>query len=150
VPCHPDDRTSAAGNFHIKASCVRTKGMVDRTVDQMHAISISVAWASELLDFECDTCLMDERVRTGIHIIRTVAAIFLYPGFGRKSHSWSNTECRPDVLLKRSDICKLEQFEASLHKGRSRQKFLVVRTDGALDSWASERYITSSGQLQGI
>jgi hypothetical protein len=30
---HPDGRTSAARNFHIKASRVRTKGMVVRTVD---------------------------------------------------------------------------------------------------------------------
>jgi hypothetical protein len=36
----PDGRTSAARNFHIKASRIRTKGMVVWTVDQMHAISI--------------------------------------------------------------------------------------------------------------
>jgi hypothetical protein len=46
VPYRPDGRTSAARNFHIKASRVQTKGMVVRTVDQMHAISISVARAS--------------------------------------------------------------------------------------------------------
>jgi hypothetical protein len=56
---------------------------------------------------------MDERVQTGIHIVQTVAAIFPYQCFGKKSYSWSNTECRPDVLLKRPDGCKLEQFEAS-------------------------------------
>jgi hypothetical protein len=65
------------------------------------------------LNFECATCLMDENVRTGIHIVRTVAAIFPYLCFGKKSHSWSNTECHSDVLLKCSDGCKLEQFEAS-------------------------------------
>jgi hypothetical protein len=43
LPCHPDGRTSAARNFHIKASCVRIKGMVVRMVDLMHAISIYVA-----------------------------------------------------------------------------------------------------------
>jgi len=32
---------------------------------------------------------------------------------------WSNTECRPDVLLKRPDGCKLEQFKTSRHKERS-------------------------------
>jgi len=123
----------------------------------MHAISISVArasgpWrlASGRLDFECDTCLMDERGRTGIHIVRTAAAIFPYLCFGRKSHSWSNTECLSDVLLKRPDGCKLEQFEASRHRGRSGRKVPVVRTDDALDRWASRRYITSFGQLQGI
>jgi hypothetical protein len=32
---------------------------------------------------------------------------------------WSNTEGRPDGLLKRPDGCKLEQFEASRQRGRS-------------------------------
>jgi len=43
----------------------------------------------------------------------TVATIFPYLCFGKKSHSLSNTECRPDILLKHPDGCKLEQFEAS-------------------------------------
>jgi len=34
---------------------------------------------------------MDERVRMKIHIVRTVAAVFLYLCFGKKFHSWSNT-----------------------------------------------------------
>jgi hypothetical protein len=37
---------------------------------------------------------------------------------------WSNTEGRPDELLKRPDGCKLEQFEASRHRGRSGQMML--------------------------
>jgi hypothetical protein len=76
VPCRLDGRTSVASNFHTKASRVRT-------VDLMHEISISDACASKprgltfgRLDFECDTCLIDERIRTGIHVIWTVAAIF--------------------------------------------------------------------------
>jgi hypothetical protein len=119
LPYRPDGHTSATCNFHIKASRVRTKGMVVRIVDLMHAISIYVAHAfrpwmlsSECLNFECTTCLMDERVWT-------VAAIFPYLCFGRKSHSWSNTECRLDVLLKHPDGCKLEQFKVSWHQGRS-------------------------------
>jgi hypothetical protein len=114
VSCRPDGRTSAASNFHTRASHVRTKGMVVRTVDLMHAISISDARASGPrgltfghLDFECDTCLMDGRVRTRFHIVRTVAAIFPYLCFRKKSRSWSNTECHPDVLLKCPDECKL-------------------------------------------
>jgi hypothetical protein len=91
--------------------------------------------ASGHLNFECDTCLMDESIRTGIHIVRTVAAIFPYLCFGKKSHSWSNTECRPDVLLKRPDECKLEQFEASWHRGRFGRKVLVFWTD---DAWTVE------------
>jgi hypothetical protein len=83
VPCRPDSRTSAASNFHTNASLAQTKGMVVQKVDQMHIIFIFDASApgergltSGCLDFECNTCLMDEHVRKGIHGIRTVAAIF--------------------------------------------------------------------------
>jgi hypothetical protein len=157
LPCHPDSRTLAARNYHIEAWRFRTIGYVVRTVDLMHAISVYEARASEpyrlssgRLNFECATCLMDEHVRTGIHIVQTVAAVFPYLCFEKKSHSWSNTEWRLDVLLKRPEGCKLEQLEAFWHRGRSGRKVLVVRTDDALDSWASGRYITSSGRLQGI
>jgi len=136
LPCRLDGRTSAAHNFHIKASQIRTKRMVIRTVDQTHVISIYVARAFEPwrltsghLNFECATCLMDERDQTGIHIVRTIAAIFLYLCFGKKSCSWSNTECRPDVLLKRPDGCKLEQFEASRHRDEM-MLWTVGRPDG--------------------
>jgi len=40
------------------------------------------------------------------------------------------------MLLKRPNGCKLEQFEASQHRGRFRRKVLVVRTD---DAWTVER-----------
>jgi hypothetical protein len=46
LPCRPDCRTFAARNFHINALRVRTKGMILRTVDLMHAISIYVARSS--------------------------------------------------------------------------------------------------------
>jgi hypothetical protein len=82
--------------------------------------------SSRRLNFECATCLMVERVWTGIHIVWMAATIFPYLCFGKKSHSWSKSECRPDVLLKRPDGCKLEQFEASRHRGRSGWKVLVV------------------------
>jgi len=157
LPYHPYSRTLAVSNFHIKASRVRTKGMVVQTIDQMHAISIYVARASGpwmlssgRLNFECATCLMDERVRTRIHIVQTIAAIFPYLCFEKKSHSWSNTECRLNMLLKLPNGCKLEQFEASWHRGSSELKVLVIRMDDALDSWTSRRYIMSSRQLQGI
>jgi hypothetical protein len=41
------------------------------------------------------------------------------------------------MLLRGSDGGKLEQFEASRHRGRSGQKVLVVRTD---DAWTVERH----------
>jgi hypothetical protein len=141
VPCRPNGRTSTACNFHIKASRIRTKGMVVRTVDLMHAISISNDRASGpwrlvsgRLDFECNTCLMNERVRTGIHILQTVAAIFPYLCFGRKSYSWSNTECRPDVLLKHPDGCKLEQL-----KSFSIQRKVRTGSSRRPDEWCFEQ-----------
>jgi hypothetical protein len=51
----------------------------------------------------------------------------------RNPEAWSNTESRPDVLLKRPYGCKLEQFETSRHRGRSGGEVLVVRTDDALN-----------------
>jgi hypothetical protein len=115
LPCRLDGRTLGSCNFHIKASRVRTIGSVLLTVDLMHAIFIYEARASRPwglmsrhLDFECTTCLMNERVRTGIHIVRTIVAVFPYLCFGKKSHSWSNTEWRPDLLLKHLGECKLE------------------------------------------
>jgi hypothetical protein len=54
----------------------------------------------------------------GIHVVRAVALIFPYLILERKSEAWSNAESRPDGLLKRPDGCKLEQFEASRHRGR--------------------------------
>jgi hypothetical protein len=40
------------------------------------------------------------------------------------------------VLLSIPNGCKLEQFEASRHRGRSRRKVFVIRTD---DAWTVER-----------
>jgi len=126
LPCRPDDRTLAGRNFHINASHVWTIEHVIWMVYLMHAISIYVArmsgpWrlAYGRLDFECITGRLDKCVWTGIHIIRTVAIIFPYLCFGKKSHSWSNIEWCPNVLLKRLEGCKLEQFEAFRYRGRS-------------------------------
>jgi hypothetical protein len=46
LPYRPVCHTFAARNFHIKASRIRTIGMVVRTIDLMHAISIYVAHTS--------------------------------------------------------------------------------------------------------
>jgi len=99
LPCCPDGRTLVARNFHIKAWRIRTMTSVVRTVNLMHTISIYEARASRPwrpssrhLNFECTTCLTDELVRRGIHIVRTAATVFPYLCFGKKSHSWSNTE----------------------------------------------------------
>jgi hypothetical protein len=142
LPLRLNGRTLAAHNFHIKAWRFRTITSVVRTVDLMHVISIYEAWASgpwrlssERLKFECSTCLMNERIWMGIHIVRIVAAVFPYLCFRKKSHSWSNIEWHLDMLLRRPDGYKLEQFEASWHRGRSGWKVLVVRMD---DAWTVE------------
>jgi len=157
LPCRPDGRTLVARNFHIKAWRAWTMTFIVRTVNLMHTISIYQAHASwpwrplsGHLNFEWVAFLMDERVRTGIHIVRTVTAVFPYLCFGKKSHSWSNIEWRPDVLLKCLDGCKLEQFEAYRQKGKVWTES-SHRPDGwYLDIWVSGRYITSFGRLQGI
>jgi len=43
--------------------------------------------ASGRLNLNCDSCLMGERVQTGIHIVRTVVAIFPYLNLERKSEA---------------------------------------------------------------
>jgi hypothetical protein len=65
------------------------------------------------------------------HIVRTVAAVFPYLCFERKSFYLSNTERCPDVLLRRLNGCNLEQFEASRHRWELGRKVLVVQTDVA-------------------
>jgi hypothetical protein len=65
----------------------------------------------------------------------------------RNPEAWSNTESRLNVLLKRLDRCKLEQFETSRHMGRSGREVLIVGTDDAWNSWAFGQYDTSFGRL---
>jgi hypothetical protein len=60
----------------------------------------------------------------GTHIVQTVATVFPYLCFGKKSFNLSNTKRRPAVLLRRPDGCNLEQFEASRHRGRFERKVL--------------------------
>jgi hypothetical protein len=128
----PNGRTSAASNFHIKASCVQTRRMAVRTGDLLHAISISVIctsgpwWLSSgCLDLNYDTYLMDERVWTGIHVVRTIATIFPYLILERKSEAWS-----------RPDVCKLEHFEDSRHRGRSGRE---STSSGRMMHWTAGR-----------
>jgi len=137
MSCRPGGRMSAASNFHIKASRVRTGEIVVRTANLMQAISISDArasgpwWlASGHLDLNCDTSLLDERIRMGINVVWTIAAIFPYLCLARNPEACSNTEDRTDGLLNQT-------------------VWHVVRTADALDSWASKRYDTSSGRLAG-
>jgi hypothetical protein len=76
-------------------------------------------------------------VQTGIHVVRTIAAIFPYLILERKSEAWSNTEGRLNGLLKRPDGCKLDQK--------------LLDTDECSDGnprRESGRYGTLSGRLE--
>jgi hypothetical protein len=103
-----DDWTFVAHYFHIKACASGPRRLTSRR-----------------LKFVCTTFLIKDSVRMGTHIVRMVAAVFPYLCLGTKSFSLSNTE-------RRLDRWKLEQIEASRHKGISRRKVLVVRTNDAL------------------
>jgi hypothetical protein len=106
--CRPDGRTSVASNFLIKASRIRT-------VDLLHAISISIERASGPW-------------QTGVRIVefelRFLTYVLAHPdGNPRRPDGFSNlplyelgkkskasiTESRPDGLLRRPNGCKLEQ-----------------------------------------
>jgi len=65
------------------------------------------------------------------YVVRMVVAVFPYLCLERKFFYLSNTERRPDVLLRRPNGCNLERFEAFGHKWESGRKFFVVRTDVA-------------------
>jgi hypothetical protein len=55
--CRSDGRMSSASNFLIKASRFRTMGMAVRTVDLLHAISISIVRASGRLSLNYELAL---------------------------------------------------------------------------------------------
>jgi hypothetical protein len=89
------------------------------------------------LDFECDTCLMDEHVRTGIQVVQTVAAIFPYLYFGKKSRSFGRT--LSVVRTRRPNGCKLEQSKLldigeGLDEKFSSSRLMILWTDGRPDS----------------
>jgi hypothetical protein len=131
LPCRLDGCTLAASNFHIKALRIWTKRMVVRTVDLMHAISIfdtraSGPWwlASGRLDLNCDTCLMDKRVRTGIH-----------------KHRGSSRRAESSGRMQAGAVWSFST-QRKVQKGTH-----VVRTDDALVWCESGRYNMSFGRL---
>jgi hypothetical protein len=113
--CRLDSCTSAASNFLIKASRVRTKGMTVRTVDLLQAISISTEHSSgpwqtgvrtvgfELRFLPYGVARLDENPRR-------LDGCSNLPLFELGKKIWSSiTESRPDGLLTRPNGCKLEQ-----------------------------------------
>jgi hypothetical protein len=60
---------------------------------------------------------MNERIRTGIHVVQTVESIFPYLNLERKSEADRSLESRLDGLLSRPDGCKLEQKLLDTVKG---------------------------------
>jgi hypothetical protein len=151
LPCHLDSCTFSASNFHKEASRVQIKSMVVWTADLMHSISISDARASRpcWLDLNCDICLMDERVLTGIHVVRTVATIFPYLCFGKKSwgliEHWRSSG-QDAELSRRMQARAVWSFST---QRKVQTGIHVVRLDDALVWCASERYATSFKRLAG-
>jgi hypothetical protein len=101
----------------------------------LHAISIIRTERSDSLDLRPDgwtsfAQLAISRIvsRRNNHIVQTVTTVFPYLCLERKSFYLLNTERRPDVLLRRSNGCNLEQIEASGYRWEFGWKVLVVRT----------------------
>jgi hypothetical protein len=111
----------------------------------------------------CDSCLMEIRVRTGYHIVRTVDWSFLLWNLERIS-DWLSSDVRPDLLLKCPDGTSwhrklLDTVECPDGRGMSSGQMMLVsgvrtekyfvRTNGAVDRRTSGRDATSSGRLSG-
>jgi alanine dehydrogenase len=98
---------------------------------------------------------MNERVRTGIHVVRTVASIFPYLNLERKSKAYWTSSRRAAETSGRMQA----GTEASRYNGGSGRMMLglsgvqkvwhIIRTDGTVDRRASGRDDTSSGRLAG-
>jgi hypothetical protein len=83
LPYRPDGRTIAARNFHIKASRAWTRGKIIRTVDLMHAISVSIlasfcVWTKSLVcndapqGFYYSEMLQSQKIFSSPSAIRTI------------------------------------------------------------------------------
>jgi len=122
LPCRSDGRTFAASNFHIEALLVRTRRMVVQTANLMHAISYLMLARSDNDDWRLDVWIWivilalwmstSGRESTSSGRLQRSSHICVLE---RNPEAWSNTESRPDG-------CKLEQFEASRHRGRFRRE----------------------------
>jgi hypothetical protein len=128
---------------------------VVRIVELMYAIFIYEAWVSGpwtltsgLLNFVSTTCLMKESVRTGTHIVRTVAAVFSVYVLKRnlltcqtlKNVRTCCWDVRTDATWNSSKLLDT--------KGRPDENFLSSERM-MLDRWASGRKSTSSKLIQG-
>jgi hypothetical protein len=71
---------------------VRTVALLLQVIS-IYRLRASGPWwlVSWRLDLNCDTCLMDERVRTKMHVVRMMTAIFPYLCFGKKSWNFGRT-----------------------------------------------------------
>jgi hypothetical protein len=102
----------------------------------------SVDWRSD--DWTSSAWLALSRIASGRnnYVVQTVAVVFPYLCLKMKSFYLSNTERRPDVLLRRTNGCNLEKLEAFGHRWESEGKVLVVQMDVAwLTSVQTEYHI---------
>jgi len=156
--CRPDGRTSAASNFHIRLSYVRTMGMSVRTANLQHTISIYTMRASrpwkagvQTVEVESVISLTVERasrprltvVRTMIFELRFLPYVWVRPdGNPRRPDGWSN--------LPLNWTWKESEADRSLRGVQT--GCWNVRTDASWNSsfskqWRSGRKCMSSGQM---
>jgi len=152
LPCHPDGRTFAASNFHIKASSVQTRRIVVRTVDLMHAIfNIWYTHARPDHDDWCpDSCSnlpISVFWKEILKLDRTLRVVRTGCWIVRMDTSWSNSKLLDTEDGLDGNPRHLDGWCFSLMCVR--MVWHIVWTTSALDNWASGRYDTSSGQLAG-
>jgi hypothetical protein len=112
-------------------------------VEVEYAISITVERSSRpslltsgRLYLNCDSCLMYERVRTGIHVVRTVSSIFPHMNLERKFEANRSLDVvRTGCWDVRTDASWNRSF---LIQWRVRTKIHVIRTDYAWYVWLSD------------
>jgi len=143
-------RTSAASNFHIKASRVWTRKMVVHTVVLMHAISISDArvsvresTSSGRLQQSSHICVWKEILK----LDRTLRVVRMGCWIVRTDASWSSSKLLDTKECPGGNPLRPDQWCFSLMWVRT--IWHVLRTASALDNWESGRDDTSSGRLTG-
>jgi hypothetical protein len=156
------DGNSSTHNFHINIARVRT--MIGNRPDSWSRIGNFLLWctcvrtiAVRRPDGHIWIAILALRIRTSGRDTTLSGRLIDLPFLGtwKEIRNWSCTGRRPDVLLKRPDGCKLAQKTSRYSMGSGRNEHFVrtddaglssvrtgwhvVRTDGIVDRWSSER-----------
>jgi len=156
------DGYSSTRNFHINNACVRT--MIGSRPDGWSRIGNFLLWctcvrttAVRRPDGHIWIAILTLRRRASGRDTTSSGRLIDLPILGtwKEIRNWSSTGRRLDMLLKRPDGCKLAQKLLDTVWGLNgmntlsrrmmlvclsvRTGWYVVRTDGTVDRWASER-----------